>query len=157
MVELAIPTSSLKLTPRQQSFIKAYTTLGSETYRNGAASVRFSGYNAKNPSNTACKILSDPTISNLVEELDRAQWDWTLEKWTQEVVKSGSEVASTHANKPRYLEMIAKSKGFIKESSTNNSLFVIGSEDIMKIRQAVAGLSDVGSKAIDVTQIKAIG
>lgn len=156
MVELAIPTSSLKLTPRQKTFIKAYTTLGSETYKNGAASVRFAGYNAKNPADTAWSILKNQSVSDLVEELDRLNWDWTLEKWLQEVVKSGSEVASTHANKPRYLEMIAKSKGFIKESSTNNSLFVIGSEDIMKIRQAVAGLSDVGSKAIDVTPIKAI-
>lgn len=147
---------SQRLTPRQQAFIKAYTTLGSETYRNGAASVRFAGYNAKNPSNTASKILSNQAVSKFVDELDRMQWDWTLDKWLQEVTKSGSEVPATHANRPRYLELIAKSKGFINENKTNNSLFIIGESDLMKIRQSIAGLSDVQRNVIDVTPTKTI-
>lgn len=138
----------IKLKPRQLLFIKSYTTIGSPTYKNAAASIRFAGYKAKNPSDTANNMLKNPRISDAIAELDRQNWDWTLDQWLNAVVNSEKDVPASHSNKPRYLELIAKAKGFISENRTNNNLFIMSAEDFEAIRNRMTSnktLSDTKS------------
>ena len=132
---------STRLNPKKLAFINAYTQLGSETFHNGARSARFAGYKDTNAACIAHELTHNPIIANEIAKREQEQWDWNFDRWTQEVLKSSAECDGKHSNRPRYLELIGKSKGFIKENQTNNNLYILNADDLNSMRERIAGNS----------------
>lgn len=130
-----------RLNPKKIAFIQAYTTPNQETFHNGSKSARFAGYSDHSASEIACKLLKQPEVASEIQARDTALWDWDFEKWSQEVTKSASEVDSKHSNRPRFLELIAKSKGWLTErTNVSNNLYVLGGQDLQSIRSSIVSL-----------------
>lgn len=128
-----------RLNPKKLAFARAYTQLGAETFHNGAKSARFAGYSHESAGDIACKLLKQDPVADQIRQLEAEAWDWTFEKWTQEVSKSAYEVDAKHANRPRYLELLGKSKGWLTErTNVSNNLYVLGSQDLQAIRSQIA-------------------
>jgi hypothetical protein len=139
MVDM-VASKKTRLNANKIAFINAYTQLGAETFHNGARSARMAGYKDSNASDTANNLLKDPLVSEEIARRDKLQWDWDFETWSQEVLKSAAEVTASHANRPRYLEMIGKSKGFISDrASVTNNMYILNGDDIESIRQKIVG------------------
>ena len=143
-----------RLNPKKLAFITAYTTLGSETFHNGAGSARFAGYLASRAKETAWELLQDETISDLIAQREKEEWDWNFEKWSQKLISYAKEVPATHSNAPRFMELIGKSKGFISDSTkTTNNLYVLNSDDLQKIRESIREKLSTSYNTIEVKAI----
>lgn len=130
------PDTNDRLNPKKIAFINAYTELGSQTFHNASASARKAGYSAHSSGAIGHRLLRQSKIDDEIKRRDKETWDWDFDTWSREVLKSASQVDAKHSNRPRYLELIGKSKGFIGENArTTNNLFVLSSSDLEAIRE----------------------
>lgn len=118
---------------KHQAFIDSYTTPKTPGYLNAAESARISGFSNRTPTN-ASKIgnllLKKPEIRTRIDSILEEQKqrrlavsEITRDELTVMVHSSLEEVPATHANKPRYFEILAKLRGFLSDAIQNNILF----------------------------------
>ena len=82
----------------------------------------------------ASRLLRSEKIKRLVEERNQ----WTFKKFHDEVVLCYNAVEAKSANKPRYLEMIGKSNGWLRDTVNVATLFSFGAEDMSKLRDTLS-------------------
>lgn len=142
--------SSDRLNPKKIAFINAYTELGAQTFHNASASARKAGYSAHSSGVIGYRLLRQPKIDQEIKRRDKETWDWDFDTWSREVLKSAGEVDAKHSNRPRYLELIGKSKGFIGENArTTNNLFVLSASDLESIREKLLKINNRPSLSVE--------
>lgn len=138
-------TSLIKELPLRQKtrdFIRFYTEIGADHYGNGTQCAILAGYTKRSASSTAAEILTRPSVKKAIElaNEERAKaFDWDFERWTKELISIFEALTPTHPNKLKAIELIGKSKGFIRDNQIQlNTINVIGDQDIAKIRGSIA-------------------
>ena len=120
------------------AFIDAYTTPKQPGYLNSSESARLSGYAVKNPKNAGAignQLMKRPEIATRINEIIEGQRQVRLagaeisrEELTSLTKECLDEVPATHANKPRYIELIAKLRGFMADLVQNNLMVYNGAD-----------------------------
>jgi hypothetical protein len=136
------------LTERQAEFCRNYADIRSETFQNANSSAKKAGYNSRI---SAYELVRLPHIRERIEEIESeisAGCDWTVDVFRYEIVKCYKAVKAESANKPKYLEMIGKVKGFFNEQTSNT--FVFANMDAATIAQRV---QDIARKLSNANQL----
>jgi hypothetical protein len=131
------------LRKKHQLFINYYTDIGKDYFGNGSQCAILAGFSPKTSRSIASELLARPYIKDAIEkkELERAKaFDWDFERWTRELIAIFEALTPTNPQKLKAIELIGKSKGFIKDNQIQlNTINVIGDQDIAKIREGIAG------------------
>lgn len=131
------------LRKKHQLFINYYTDIGKDYFGNGSQCAILAGFSPKTSRSIASELLARPYIKEAIEkkELERAKaFDWDFERWTRELIGIYDALTPTNPQKLKAIELIGKSKGFIKDNQIQlNTINVIGEQDIAKVREKIVG------------------
>lgn len=112
----------MPLNRRNKRFCELYTDLSNrETYGNASESARQAGYSPRKVNVTSCQLLTKVNIKNEIAKLDaeqRRKYALTKEEY-QALVQKEFSSAKTEGGKARFLEILGKTHGFLKENDQN--------------------------------------
>jgi hypothetical protein len=124
----------------------------SETFQNATESAKKAGYNNRI---SPYLLIRQPQIKQRIEEIESAissGIDWTKPVYEYETIKCYRELPATHTNKPKFLEMIGRIKGFFEPSSTNTFVFTGLDRDNVMSR-----ITSIAHKITNVNMLQPIG
>lgn len=133
------------LTLRKKRFVEAYK----KTNGNASEAARIAGYSPNRVSSAACRLMQDIDISKHIKDWQAESLkELSRENYTKMAFRDYEALPLTHANRPRFFEIMGKAAGFLKEE-TNINAFILNAGDMKKIRERILGRLEKKSNRVE--------